>query len=333
MPETGLVVAGWAGDPRSAAGLYLATIGRGLFRFVPGVVASRDVRSFPDSAAKAKATCRSPPMSSEDHFRKLERMYASAPINAFFAPRLTRRRRAGGGLDHRTSRFLPRGARRPRLGLLQGPRRRRVLRGELPRHGRLRPHRDVQRLPHAPGDGGRHDGDRTRREPVEEPLRRGGGDRRRSWPKRRAGERLVHAKRDPAVPGGRLRVNGAGYGQPFFFERKTTPGDPRDRRRSLRNRHRYKIRPAIAAQRPRVSRRPLPRSAGGSIRPPRRGSRTPPRRPRRTSCPFAPPGSRTPLRLQVLLVAPVARQRVEDVRDGDDPRLERNLSRPRSPSG
>ncbi len=35
MPETGLVVAGWAGDPRSASGLYLATIGRGLFRFVP----------------------------------------------------------------------------------------------------------------------------------------------------------------------------------------------------------------------------------------------------------------------------------------------------------
>ena len=28
-------------------------------------------------------------MSSDDHFRKLERMYASAPINAFFAPRLT----------------------------------------------------------------------------------------------------------------------------------------------------------------------------------------------------------------------------------------------------
>ena len=36
LPETGLVVAGWAGDPRSASGLYLATIGRGLFRFVPG---------------------------------------------------------------------------------------------------------------------------------------------------------------------------------------------------------------------------------------------------------------------------------------------------------
>jgi photosystem II stability/assembly factor-like uncharacterized protein len=35
MPETGLVVAGWAGDPRAASGLYLATIGRGLFRFVP----------------------------------------------------------------------------------------------------------------------------------------------------------------------------------------------------------------------------------------------------------------------------------------------------------
>lgn len=36
MPETGLVVAGWAGDPRTASGLFLATIGRGLFRFVPG---------------------------------------------------------------------------------------------------------------------------------------------------------------------------------------------------------------------------------------------------------------------------------------------------------
>ncbi|MHB8800348.1 MAG: WD40/YVTN/BNR-like repeat-containing protein [Thermoanaerobaculia bacterium] len=35
LPERGLNVAGWAGDPRSEAGLYLATIGRGLFRFVP----------------------------------------------------------------------------------------------------------------------------------------------------------------------------------------------------------------------------------------------------------------------------------------------------------
>jgi photosystem II stability/assembly factor-like uncharacterized protein len=36
MPEAGLAVSGWAGDPRTASGLYLATIGRGLFRFVPG---------------------------------------------------------------------------------------------------------------------------------------------------------------------------------------------------------------------------------------------------------------------------------------------------------
>jgi len=36
LAESGLVVAGWAGDPRSASGLFLATIGRGLFRFVPG---------------------------------------------------------------------------------------------------------------------------------------------------------------------------------------------------------------------------------------------------------------------------------------------------------
>jgi hypothetical protein len=35
MPETGLRIAGWAGDPRTSEGLYLATMGRGLFRFVP----------------------------------------------------------------------------------------------------------------------------------------------------------------------------------------------------------------------------------------------------------------------------------------------------------
>ncbi|HVO50598.1 MAG TPA: hypothetical protein VMV60_06370 [Thermoanaerobaculia bacterium] len=35
LPETGLAVSGWAGDPRTASGLYLATMGRGLFRFVP----------------------------------------------------------------------------------------------------------------------------------------------------------------------------------------------------------------------------------------------------------------------------------------------------------
>ncbi len=35
LPERGLFVTGWAGDPRRAEGLYLATIGRGLFRFVP----------------------------------------------------------------------------------------------------------------------------------------------------------------------------------------------------------------------------------------------------------------------------------------------------------
>jgi photosystem II stability/assembly factor-like uncharacterized protein len=35
LPEKGLFVAGWAGDPRREEGLYLATIGRGLFRFVP----------------------------------------------------------------------------------------------------------------------------------------------------------------------------------------------------------------------------------------------------------------------------------------------------------
>jgi photosystem II stability/assembly factor-like uncharacterized protein len=35
VPENGLTVSDWAGDPRTADGLLLATIGRGLFRFVP----------------------------------------------------------------------------------------------------------------------------------------------------------------------------------------------------------------------------------------------------------------------------------------------------------
>jgi len=47
MPETGLKIAGWAGDPRTAGGLYLATMGRGLFRFVPAPAAP---------AARAAAT-------------------------------------------------------------------------------------------------------------------------------------------------------------------------------------------------------------------------------------------------------------------------------------
>lgn len=35
LPEPGLSVAGWSGDPRDASGLFLATMGRGVFRFVP----------------------------------------------------------------------------------------------------------------------------------------------------------------------------------------------------------------------------------------------------------------------------------------------------------
>jgi photosystem II stability/assembly factor-like uncharacterized protein len=35
LPEEGLAVTGWAGDPREKEGLFLATVGRGLFRFVP----------------------------------------------------------------------------------------------------------------------------------------------------------------------------------------------------------------------------------------------------------------------------------------------------------
>ncbi len=36
LPEADLTVTGWAGDPRQKEGLFLATVGRGLFRFVPG---------------------------------------------------------------------------------------------------------------------------------------------------------------------------------------------------------------------------------------------------------------------------------------------------------
>ena len=35
LPEPGLSVSGWSGDPREGDGLLLATMGRGLFRFVP----------------------------------------------------------------------------------------------------------------------------------------------------------------------------------------------------------------------------------------------------------------------------------------------------------
>jgi photosystem II stability/assembly factor-like uncharacterized protein len=52
MPETGLVVSGWAGDPRTASGLYLATMGRGLFRFVPGAASSAAVSSGTGAAAR-----------------------------------------------------------------------------------------------------------------------------------------------------------------------------------------------------------------------------------------------------------------------------------------
>jgi photosystem II stability/assembly factor-like uncharacterized protein len=48
LPETGLAVSGWAGDPRTESGLYLATMGRGLFRFVPAAAGS--------GAASAPAT-------------------------------------------------------------------------------------------------------------------------------------------------------------------------------------------------------------------------------------------------------------------------------------
>ncbi len=41
LPERGLAVAGWAGNPRLPSGLYIATIGRGLFRYVPSGEAPR----------------------------------------------------------------------------------------------------------------------------------------------------------------------------------------------------------------------------------------------------------------------------------------------------
>ncbi|HTS03238.1 MAG TPA: hypothetical protein VMN04_11985 [Thermoanaerobaculia bacterium] len=63
MPESGLSVSGWAGDPRTASGLYLATIGRGLFRFVPasaggGTAAASSAESAASSAPAAGAAAR-----------------------------------------------------------------------------------------------------------------------------------------------------------------------------------------------------------------------------------------------------------------------------------
>lgn len=53
MPEAGLKIAGWAGDPRTDQGLYLATMGRGLFRFVPAPAARAAATSEPAAAGAA----------------------------------------------------------------------------------------------------------------------------------------------------------------------------------------------------------------------------------------------------------------------------------------
>ena len=55
LPEAGLAVTGGAGDPRTAWGLYLATIGRGLFRFVPSPAPGASVASGAASGAGAAA--------------------------------------------------------------------------------------------------------------------------------------------------------------------------------------------------------------------------------------------------------------------------------------
>jgi photosystem II stability/assembly factor-like uncharacterized protein len=52
LPEAGLRVSGWAGDPRRSGGLYLATMGRGLFRFVPASAGGGTSASPPAAAAR-----------------------------------------------------------------------------------------------------------------------------------------------------------------------------------------------------------------------------------------------------------------------------------------
>ena len=47
VPENGLTVSDWAGDPRTTDGLLLATIGRGLFRFVPSAPAAVPIDPAP----------------------------------------------------------------------------------------------------------------------------------------------------------------------------------------------------------------------------------------------------------------------------------------------
>ena len=52
LPESGLSVSGWSGDPREGDGLLLATMGRGLFRFVPaGQVAAVSGPAAPRSGS------------------------------------------------------------------------------------------------------------------------------------------------------------------------------------------------------------------------------------------------------------------------------------------
>ncbi|HEV8266780.1 MAG TPA: hypothetical protein VGR00_01050 [Thermoanaerobaculia bacterium] len=69
FPEGGLSISGWAGDPRNSTGLYVATIGRGLFRFVPRGSAGDLFHVEPpaprEPASPVQAKLVSPPLAGE----------------------------------------------------------------------------------------------------------------------------------------------------------------------------------------------------------------------------------------------------------------------------
>jgi photosystem II stability/assembly factor-like uncharacterized protein len=67
-PERGITVSGWAGDPRRETGLYVATMGRGLFRYVGEKWASLVVTPPPSAAPSvpggSPAVAGAPPVAS-----------------------------------------------------------------------------------------------------------------------------------------------------------------------------------------------------------------------------------------------------------------------------
>ena len=152
-----------------------------------------------------------PGMDAEEHFRRLERMYALAPINRYFQPVLRiSEARAELTIPVKTDFFHAAGAVHGSV-YFKGARRFRVLRRQLPGVRRLRPDRLLQRLLHATGRRRRASGDGRRGTPIPKSHRCRLIRARLEWPSGRPRQRLVHAKPDRPHPRNRVRLTGARF--------------------------------------------------------------------------------------------------------------------------